>query len=66
VIVRHFERLGVADRGIRLGYTHALTGHAVTSTSELTDDEQKLLLEVLSKCKNRDALDQQSKQEAAT
>jgi hypothetical protein len=66
VIVRHFERLGITDRGVRLGYTHALTGHAVASTSELSDDEQKLLLEVLSKCKNQAALDSLSKQEVST
>ncbi|HEX8864015.1 MAG TPA: hypothetical protein VF821_00025, partial [Lentzea sp.] len=66
LIVQHFKRLGVEDRGIRLGYTAALTGHAVNSTSELTGEEQKQLLDTLSKCRNRAALDQQSKQEVST
>ena len=66
LIVQHFKRLGIEDRGVRLGYTAALTGHAVNSTSELTEAEQKQLLDVLSKCRNQAALDQQSKQEAST
>jgi len=66
LIVQHFKRLGVEDRSVRLGYTAALTGHAVNSTAELTESEQKQLLDVLSKCRNQVALDQQSKQEAST
>jgi len=62
----HFDRLGVTDRSIRLGYVAAITGHAVTSSKELTDDEQTSLLEQLSRCKNLAALEQLSKQEAST
>jgi len=66
LIVQHFNRLGVTDRGVRLGYTAALTGHAVNSTSELDASEQKELLDKLAKCKNQAALDSLSKQEAST
>jgi hypothetical protein len=66
MIVQHFKRLGVEDRGVRLGYTADLTGHAVTSTADLTGDEQKDLLKKLSSCKNHAALDSLSKQEAST
>ena len=59
MIVQHFKRLGVTDDGVRLGYTAALTNRvAVSSTNDLTPDEQRELLDKLSHCKNADALDQ--------
>jgi hypothetical protein len=64
--VGHFKRLGITDRDVQLGYIAALTGHAVTTPRDLTADEKTTLLEVLSKCKNREALDQQAKQETVT
>jgi hypothetical protein len=64
--VGHFRRLGITDRDVQLGYIAALTGHAVTTPRDLTADEKTALLEVLSKCKNREALDQQAKQEETT
>jgi hypothetical protein len=64
--VAHFKRLGITDRDVQLGYIAALTGHAVTTPRDLTADEKTALLEVLSKCKNREALDQQAKQEETT
>jgi len=73
-IQMHFERLlgKDHDRSVRLGYVAALTGHAVTTTSDLTPDEQAQLLTLLGKCKNHDALEAARKhaadagQEAAT
>jgi hypothetical protein len=59
--VGHFKRLGIPDRDVQLGYIAALTGHAVTTPRDLTADEKTTLLEVLSKCRNREALDQQAK-----
>lgn len=58
-IQMHFERLlgKDHDRSVRLGYVATLTGHAVTSTNDLTDDEQAGLLTLLGKCKNREALE---------
>ena len=64
--VGHFRRLGITDRDVQLGYMAALTGHAVAKPGDLTTDEKQGLLEVLSKCKNRESLDAMSKQEAAT
>lgn len=62
----HFDRLGIKDRDERLRYTADLTGHAVTTSKELTDGEQKELLDALQKCKNRAALDAMRKQEVST
>jgi len=64
-IQMHFKRLGVTNRDERLEKVAALTGHAVPTTARLTNDEQEQLLEVLSKCKNREALDQLAKQETS-
>jgi ERF superfamily len=63
-IIKHFERLGVTDRDVRLGYTATLTGHTVTTTTGLTDAEQKSLAGKLGRCRDRAALDQLTKQEA--
>ena len=63
--VGHLKRLGITDRDMQLGYLAALTGHAVAKPGDLSADEKKEVLEVLSKCRNREALDQRARQETS-
>ena len=63
--VGHLKRLGITDRDMQLGYLAALTGHAVAKPGDLSADEKKDVLEVLSKCRNREALDQRARQETS-
>jgi hypothetical protein len=52
-IVRHFERLGITDREERLIITGQLAGAAgLTSTNDLSEDQQRKVVDVLSKAKD--------------
>ena len=59
-IVRHFERFGITDKDVRLGYTATLAGRsdALTSTKDLTAMEAMTVLQKLSACKDRAAFEE--------
>lgn len=57
LIVKHFERLKVEDRDVRLGYTAQIAGRdSLASTKDLTPDEAKAVLDTLARCKNEERL----------
>jgi hypothetical protein len=57
LIVKHFERLGYADRDVRLAMTALLTGReTLASTRDLGADEAKAVLDTLSRCKDAERL----------
>ncbi len=57
LIVRHFERMGVEDRGVRLGYTAQIAGlDALASTKNLTPEQAKAVLDTLARCKDQERL----------
>ena len=57
LIVTHFERLGVEDRDVRLGYTAQIAGlDSLASTKDLTPQQAKTVLDTLARCKNEERL----------
>lgn len=57
LIVTHFERLGVEDRDVRLGYTAQIAGlDTLASTKDLTPQQAKTVLDTLARCKNEERL----------
>ena len=56
----YFTRFGYTDRDVRLGITRRLAGREerLPSSKKLTPDEAERVLAVLSKCKDREALDE--------
>jgi hypothetical protein len=65
-IVAEFKRLGVEDPDVRLGHISALTGRTITRPSDLSNDEKKQLLAVLSHLTSPEGLRNYSRQEAVT
>jgi len=56
-IAMHFDRLGLSDRDVRLGYTAQLAGTGrIGSSKELTASQAKAVLEKLSRCRDQAAL----------
>jgi hypothetical protein len=56
-IAMHFDRLGLSDRDVRLGYTAQLAGTGrIGSSKELTASQARDVLEKLSRCRNLAAL----------
>jgi hypothetical protein len=53
LIVKHFERIGYTDRGVRLGLTAQIAGlDSLASTKDLTPDQAKVVLDTLARCKD--------------
>jgi hypothetical protein len=56
-IAMHFDRLGLSDRDVRLGYTAQLAGSGrIGSSKELTASQARDVLEKLSRCRDQAAL----------
>ena len=56
-IAMHFDRLGLGDRDVRLGYTAQLAGTGrIGSSKELTASQARDVLEKLSRCRDQAAL----------